>query len=133
VKDQRYLGEDSFIERVEKERKEPQCWVYEVPLEAISDETSIAMGIVRDKLYSTTRDREGARGRGIVGYLARRVSGYGVKEIADHFGRSPVTMCEGMKKVGDLERRDKLFAKTLSLIVENVVKGRRRKYRITEA
>jgi len=65
--------------------------------------------------------------------LARRVSGYGVKEIADHFGRSPVTMCEGMKKVEDLERRNKSFAKTLSLIVENVVKGRRRKYRITEA
>jgi len=133
VKDQRYLGEDSFVERIENERKEPQSWVYEVPLEAISEETSIAMGVTRDKLYSTTRDREGARGRGIVGYLARRVSGYGVKEIADHFGRSPVTMCEGMKKVEDLERRNKSFAKTLSLIVENVVKGRRRKYRITEA
>ena len=133
VKDQRYLGEDSFVQRVEKERKEPQSWVYEVPLEAISEETSIAMGITRHKLYSTTRDREGARGRGIVGYLARRVSGYGVKEIADHFGRSPVTMSEGIKKVEDLERRDKSFAKTLSLIVENVVKGRKRKYRITEA
>ena len=68
-------GEGSFVERVEKERKEPQSWVYEVSLEAISEETSIAMGITRDKLYSTTRDREGARGRGIVGYLARRVSG----------------------------------------------------------
>jgi hypothetical protein len=38
-----------------------------------------------------------------------------------------------MKKVEDLERRDKSFAKRLSLIVENVTKGRRRKYRITEA
>jgi hypothetical protein len=133
VKDQRYLGEDSFIERIEKERREPQSWVYEVLPEAISEETSIAMGITREKLYSMTRDREGARGRGIVAYLARRVSGYGVKEIADHFGRSPVTISEGMKKVEDLERRDKSFAKTLSLIVENVVIGRKRKYRITEA
>jgi hypothetical protein len=56
-----------------------------------------------------------------------------VKEIADHFGRSPVTISEGIKKVEDLQRRDKSFAKTLSLIVENVVKGRKRKYRITEA
>jgi putative transposase len=133
VKDQRYLGEDSFVEQVERERKEAQGWVYEVSPGAISEETSIAMGITRDKLYSTTRDREGARGRGIVAYLARRVSDYGVKEIADHFGRSPVTISEGMKKVEDLERRDKSFAKTLSLIVENVVKGRKRKYRITEA
>ena len=44
-----------------------------------------------------------------------------------------VTMSEGMKKVEDLERRDKSFAKALSLTLENVVKGRRRKYRITEA
>jgi chromosomal replication initiation ATPase DnaA len=102
-------------------------------MEAISEETSIAMGIMRDKLYSTTRDRKEARGRGIVGYLARKVSGYGVKEIADRFGRSPVTMSEEMKKVEDLERRDKSSAKTLSLIAKNVVKRRRRKYRITEA
>jgi putative transposase len=133
VKDQRYLGEDSFVERVEEKRREPQSWVYEVSLEAISEETSIAMGIRRGKLYTTTRDREGARGRGIVAYLARRVSDYGGKEIADHFGRSPVTISEGIKKVEELERRDKSFAKTLSLIGEKVVKGRRRKYRITEA
>ena len=133
VKDQRYLGEDSFIERVEKERKEPQSWVYEVPIEAISEETSKAMGIRGEKLYSRLREREGARGRWIVAYLARRVSGYGVKEVADHFGRSLVTISEGMKKVEELERKDRSFAKNLNLIVENVVKGRRRKYRITEA
>jgi REP element-mobilizing transposase RayT len=133
VKDQRYLGEDSFVERIEKERKEPQDWVYEVPLGAISEEISIAMGITRDKLYSRTREREGARGRGVVGYLARRISGYGVNEIAAHFGRSPQTMSEGIKKVEDLQRGDKSFAKTLSLMVESMVKGRKRKYRITEA
>jgi putative transposase len=133
VKDQRYLGEDSFVERIEKERKEPRGWVYEVPLGAICEETSIAMGITRDKLYSMTRDREGARGRGIVGYLARRISYYGVNEIAGHFGRSPQTISEGIKKVEDLQRSDKSFAKTLSLILENVVKGRKRRYRITEA
>ena len=133
VKDQRYLGEDSFVERVERESKEPRSWVYEVPLETISEETSMAMGIRREQLYSMTSDREGARGRGIVGYLARRVSDYGVKEIADHFGRSSVTMSEGMKRVEDLERRDKSFSKMLSLIMERVVRRGKRKYRITEA
>jgi hypothetical protein len=51
-------------------------------------------------------------------YLAKMASGYGVKEIADRFGRSLVTMSEGMKKVEDFEGRDKSFAKTLSLIGE---------------
>jgi len=39
---------------------------------------------------------------------------YGVKEIADHFGRCPVTISEGIKRVGDLQARDKSFAKKLS-------------------
>jgi hypothetical protein len=99
VKDQRYLGEDSFVERIENERKEAQSWVYDLPLGAMSEEISLAMGITMDKLYSMTRDREGTRGRGVVGYLARRISGYGVKEIPDHFGWSLVTISEGMKKV----------------------------------
>jgi hypothetical protein len=133
VKDQRYLGEESFVERIETERKGPQGWVYEVSLGAISEEASIALGIARDRLYSTTRDREGARGRGVGGYLARRISGYGVEEIAAHFGRSPQTMSEGIKKVEDLQRRDKLFAKRLSFMLENVVKRGKRRYRITEA
>jgi REP element-mobilizing transposase RayT len=133
VKDQRYLGENSFVERVEKEEKERQSWVYELPLAAISEEISIAIGIPGDKLYSRRRDREGARGRGIVGYLARKISDYGVKEIADHFGRSPVAISEGMKKIEDLQRSDRAFAKTLNKLAENVVKGKKRKYRITEA
>jgi REP element-mobilizing transposase RayT len=133
VKDQRYLGEDSFVERIEKERKGVQSWIYDLSLGALSEEISVVMGIPRGKLYSITKDREGARGRGVVGYLARRISGYGVKEIADHFGRSPVTISEGIKEVEALQRRDKRFAKTLSLMVEKVVKGRKRKYRITEA
>jgi putative transposase len=133
VKDQRYLGEDSFVERIEKDRKGLRSWVYEVPLAAISEETSIAIGITREKLYSMRRDREGARGRGIVGYLARKISGHGVNEIAAHFGRSPVTISEGIKRVEDLQRGDKSFAKRLSLMLENMVKGKKRRYRITEA
>jgi putative transposase len=134
VKDQRYLGDDSFVEWVERERGgESQTWVYDVPLEVISEGTSITMGVAREKLYSMTRDREGARGRGIVGYLARKVSGYRLREIADHFGRGLVTISEGVRKVEELEQKDKSFRKKLSLIVESVVKGKNRKYRITEA
>ncbi len=65
--------------------------------------------------------------------MARRISGYALNVIADHFGRSPETISEGIKKVEDLRRNDKSSANTLSGILENVVKGRKRKYRITEA
>ena len=134
VKDQRYLGEDSFIDRIEVERGELEgLFYYDVPLEAISREVSRVTRITEDRLYSWTRDRDGARGRGLVAYLGKRISGYMVKEIADHFKRSPVTIGEGITKVEDLLRRDKSFEKALTLMGKNLIKGRKRKYRISGA
>ncbi len=66
-------------------------------------------------------------------YLARSISRYTVREIADHFRRSSVTVSEAMTKVEYLLRKDIAFAKGLELLSENLIKGRKRKYRITEA
>jgi hypothetical protein len=56
-----------------------------------------------------------------------------VKEIADHFKRSPVTIGEGIIKVEDLLRKDKRFGKMLTFMGETLIKGRKRKYRISVA
>jgi len=133
VKDQRYLGEEPFIDRIEMEKKEAESWVYDISLEAIAQEVSRATGITEDKLHSATRGREGARGRGLIGYLARKISGYMVKEIADYFRRSPVAIGEAITKVEGLLRKDTSFEKALKRMGENVVKGKKRKYRVSVA
>jgi putative transposase len=133
VKDQRYLGEESFIDRIEMEKKGSEGWVYDVSLGAISEEASRATGIREDKLYSVTRDREGARGRGIVAYLARVISGYTVREIGEHFCRSPVAIGEAIMKVEDRLQRDRPFAKALKRMRERLIEGRKRKYRVSVA
>jgi len=133
VKDQRYLGGDAFVERVEMERKDPEDGVYEIPLEAISREVARATGSEEDELRSARRGRQGSRGRGMVAYLARRISGYTVREIADHFRRSSVTVSEAIMKVEDQPRKDKAFATCLRNLAEDLIKERKRKYRITEA
>jgi mRNA-degrading endonuclease RelE of RelBE toxin-antitoxin system len=56
-----------------------------------------------------------------------------VKEIASHFKRSPVTIGEAIIKVEDLQRKDKTFGKALRRMRQNLVKGRKRKYRISVA
>jgi putative transposase len=138
VKDQRYLGEDDFVERIETERKEPERkepedWMYEIPLEAISRVVARAIGSGEDELCSARRGRQESQGRGMVAYLARRISGYRVREIADYFRRSSVTVSEAITKVEDLLRKDTAFAGDLRILAENLIKGRKRKYRITEA
>jgi REP-associated tyrosine transposase len=133
VKDQRYLGEDAFVEKIDRERKEAEDWVYKIPLEMISREVARMIGCGEHELYSVRRNRQGSHGRGIVAYLARKVSGCSVRDIADHFRRSSVTVSEGITKIEDLLRNDRTFAKELECMTENLVKGRKRKYRITEA
>jgi mRNA-degrading endonuclease RelE of RelBE toxin-antitoxin system len=56
-----------------------------------------------------------------------------VKEIANHFQRSLVTIDEAIMNVEDLLKRDKSFEKALKRMEENLVKGRKRKYRISVA
>jgi len=56
-----------------------------------------------------------------------------VKDIASHFKRSPVTIGEAIIKVEDLLRRDSSFEKELTRMGENLIKGRKRKYRISVA
>jgi chromosomal replication initiation ATPase DnaA len=133
VKDQRYLGEDAFVERIERKRKEAEDWVYEIPLNAISREVARAIGSGENELHSVRRSRQGSRGRGMVAYLARRISGYTVREIADHFRRSSVTVSEAIKKVEDHLREDTGFAKSVRILTQTLIKERKRKFRITEA
>jgi len=102
--------------------KEPAGWVYEVPLEAICREVCRAMGIEEDKLYSATKGREGARGRAVVGYLARRAGGHTVKETGEYFRRSAVAIGEGIMKVEELIRRDKSFVEGLKRMEDKVIK-----------
>ena len=40
---------------------------------------------------------------------------------------------EAITKVEDILRKDTAFAKGLRILAENLIKGRKRKYRITEA
>ena len=57
VKDQRYLGEEEFIDRIEKYKESRESVVYEIPIEVIAREVSKASGVALDRLYSLTRER----------------------------------------------------------------------------
>jgi hypothetical protein len=133
VKDQRYLGEDEFVDKVEGLQKshEPSYW--EIPVEKIVGEVIGGTGISRDRLYSLTRDRQGAYGRNLVAYLARKLAGFRVKEIAQHFKREPMTISLGVKKVEKLLQQDKDFLKRVEIMEMNLKEKSKKKYFITIA
>ena len=134
VKDQRYLGEDEFIDQIERKKTSADSAViFEIPLEDIAMEVVKHMAIGRDRLYSLTRDRMGAYGRAIVAYLARKLAGSLVKDIARHFQREPMTISEAVIKIESLMEKDKDLARRIEDMKSNLMKRGKKKYLITVA
>lgn len=133
VKDQRYLGEDKFIEDIEVKKGSFEPTVYDIPIEEIALEVSKVTRIPQDRLYSLTRNRSGAYGRSLVAYLARKISGYLVKDVAEHFRREPMTISQAIIKMERLIQINKDLEKTVESLERNLIKERKKKYLISIA
>jgi len=83
-----------------------------------------------DLLCSGSRNRRGAWGRAVVGYLGRELGKYRLKDIAEHFRRDPAVMSQGLKKVEERFREDDIFKKVILRLKEKLTQ-KRRKYLIT--
>ena len=133
MKDQRYLGEENFINRVENEKRDGEGAVYEIPIEVIVGEVIKACGVTIDQLYSVTYERKGAHGRGIVGYLARGLTGQMVKSIDEHFRRSPMRISQAIIEVEKRLRQDESLSKMVRRLEKDLIRQAKRKYFITIA
>lgn len=110
-----------------------QLLCLEIPLDEIGREVMRQMEISQDRLYSLTRDRRGALGRNLVAYLARKLTGTRVKEIARYFNRESMTMRLGVRKIENLLQRDKDLAGRVETMEKNLRKRGKKKYFITIA
>jgi REP element-mobilizing transposase RayT len=133
VKDQRFLGEDSFIDGIEVEKGDGEETVYDIPIEVIAQEVSRTTGIAQNRLYSLNRGREGAHGRSMVAYLARVISGCMVVDVARHFQRSPMRMSQAIIQFENELRKDEHLRKTIEKLKEDLIKRGKKKYFITIA
>jgi len=133
VKDQRYLGEESFIDRIEGQKREAENAVYDVSIEVIAREVSKVTGITQESLYGLSRSREGALGRSIVAYLARVVSGSMIKDVARHFRRSPMVMSQACIKIEGQLGKDREFREMIEKLKRDLSQKAKKKYLITIA
>ena len=133
VMDQRYLGAESFVEQAEAKMGVPERIVFNIPLETITQEVCRHIGIDPDRLYSMTRDRKGVYGRNMAAFLARVLSNYLVKDVAQHFGRSPITISQGAIKFEEGLCNDGALREMIEVIKADLVRIGKRKYNITIA
>lgn len=62
VKDQRFLGEQEFLERMESKKVTDEPVLFEFPLEDIVTEVGKTMGITRERFHYLSRERGGLLG-----------------------------------------------------------------------
>jgi len=127
LKDQRFLGEDTFVEHVHRRFNEEPSFFYDISIGEIVSEVSSALNISIDLLYTSTRNRQGALGRSIVGYLGRKLGGHQIKGIAEHFNRDPVVISQGIKRLESKLNEGKVLAKTMIGIEKSLIQKSSRK------
>jgi putative transposase len=71
--DQRFLGTEEFVDDIRRDLKERPSFVYNISIQELINSVSIELNIARDLLYSNTRNRRGALGRAVVGYLGKEL------------------------------------------------------------
>jgi putative transposase len=129
VRDQRFLGDESFVERVGRQRSDGASYVYDISIQELVVHVGSAFGVPAGTVCSMTRSREGAWGRGIVGYMGKKLCGYSVKRLAEYFQRDPVAMSRGIGKVERRMGADKDFGAKLRELEGAITQDRKRKIR----
>ena len=102
--------------------EQPQSF-YDIPLGQIVSEVSSLLDISADLLYSPNRNRQGALGRAVVGYVGRKLGGHQVRRIVEHFERDPVVMNQVIKRLEDKLGDGEEFAKRVSNIERSLIRN----------
>lgn len=129
VRDQRFLGSESFVDRVGCQRSDEPSYVYDISIQELVAYVSSAFGMAVETVCSMTRNREGAWGRAVVGYMGRELCGFSVKSLAEYFHRDPVAMSRGIGKVLARMGVDKDFEAKLRKLKGSITIDKKRKIR----
>jgi REP-associated tyrosine transposase len=118
--DQRFQGDHEYVKSARGVLEERGATRHKIGLEYLASAASEVLALDRPVLYSATRNRKGALGRAVVGYIGRRLCGYENKEVAAHFNMDPSALSHGIKKVEQRIREDGSFAKRIKKLEEKL-------------
>ena len=116
VKEQRFLGDEGFIEEIAKFVKERVTKKRHIALGKIVSTVGLYFDIPRELFFVHTRNRKAALGRSVVGYLAKKLCNYENRSIAQFFKRDPSVLGKGIRNVENQMIADRTFQKKLAAI-----------------
>jgi hypothetical protein len=135
VIDQRFLGDEKFVEEVRGKLEEPEIIRYpvEIELRDISKLVCDGFGIRTERVYQREKSREVSQLRWIIGKLACEEAGYRLVEVAGFFGRDAGVMSRGLRLLEERLAQEKELQKGIARLRLAIQSGRKRRIAITHA
>lgn len=134
VKEQRYLGDEDFVEVVHQaidEREEGRP--VKIAMGDVVQEIARGAGVSDNVLFNRGRGRMGSRLRAEAAYVGREVGGISLTEAAKYLGRDLSTMSLALKRLEEGLRSDRHERDRLESVCARLRQGRRRKYQTSKA
>jgi len=135
VKEQRYLGEEDFVERVERQlgKAEETEGHVRITISEIADESVKQWGRTVSEIRSKRRGRQESMLRAVVAYVGREIGGITLTEAARYLRRDLVTLSLAVKRVEEKMKKDKNLQRRVEDLCRKLREGRKHKYKISKA
>ena len=128
VIDQRYLGDDGFVERVEEwepEREERQ--IVEISWAEIKDRVCKQFGLPASAVLHRGRAREIVRVRRVMAWVGRELGGFTNQTLAKELQQEPAVLSRGLGKLAEELASKPELCGVVETLCDNLRKGRRPK------
>lgn len=128
VVDQRYLGDDKFVDRVEKrvlEREPPQ--VVEIEWAEVKERVCREFGVQAGAVLNRGRERKNVRIKRVMAWVGREIGGFTNQLMAKELSQDPAVLSRGLSKLSDEMRKEGDLQIVVEKLCNSLRKGRRPK------
>jgi len=126
TKEQRYLGDDHFVERVTRTIESDDPRTVRIKLEEIEKIVCRQYDLSVEILQSRSKEHSGSFGRAVVAHLAQELGGIKLNEVANRYGRDQVSLSLGLKRLRGRTGQEAQLRRSLDNLGGLIRKGRGR-------
>ena len=134
VVDQRYLGGDAFVEKVEQRKPDSEVPpAVEIGWAEIRERVCKHYGLPPSVVLRRGRGRENARIKRVMAWVGREVGGLTNQEMGVELAQDPAALSRGLGKLADELAKDAKLRSVVQTLCDGLRKGKRVKKSIRHA
>jgi len=124
VKEQRFLGDDQFVEKINRSLDLDPRLTIRVDLSAIETAVSRRYKYPVELLHSRTKEHRGSFARAVVAYLGQELGTVRLNEAAARYGRDQVSLSLGIKRLREKLAQESDLSENIASLLKQLRGGK---------